>query len=205
MADEKYQPMIKSLIRSIDANHHVGRIYDLGGLGAGLRLAGAPRGFKHIRRKKPRLWRQIREKEQGFLAFLDADCLVLQNFAEVEGDYDIGLIHDGDFHPWGGVIFINDTPGARLFLDRLIEDERNTDNGEQRALRDIINDPEIINGVVWKWFDAEKYCYCVNTETDIDKIDDPSIIHFSGNPKLWKMDRIRSKYQHLKYYENTRD
>ena len=193
-----YKDMLPITIRSAHTLGYETKVYDLGGLEMGEPWGGKPRGFHYLRLHSSRIFRDIREQHTGWIVRLDVDAIIVRRFDEVIGDYDIGLTKDGNGGIQSGVILINDTAGARKFLDLNVEAAKTAKN-EQQALRRVVasNPPVKI-----KWFGWE-YCYSVDSEEDLNSLpENVVVLHFGG--KGWKVKRRENKMALLEYHISNR-
>lgn len=184
--------------------------YDYGELGDGEKFEmelNNPKDFtKYVGKipDKPKLILNALEKHKEFLAYLDCDVRIKEDFKEVIGDYDFGVcVHDMRFHSGAGidtryphitcylnagVLFINNTENARKFLGEWVKEvQLASAKSDQEALTNLLRKhiPEErwdqkdhnVFGVKVRFFPASKYNF-IRRYGYTEK--NPKIIHYTG-------------------------
>ena len=202
-ANKEYKPFYDKLKEDCQKFGYDFRGYDYGGLGDGenfdVKLKNPTENGKYVGKipEKPQIILGALNRYQEFIVYLDADVRIMQPF-NVEGDYDIGITaHDPRFqegdepylHITGylnaGVIFINNTDGARKFINEWIKDvEFSTTGSDQEALTNLLRrhitdwtkqDHDVL-GVKVRLFPSAVYNY-----TGIrGECDNPILRHYTG-------------------------
>lgn len=147
------------------------------------------------------------KKVDDFIVYLDADAMVTQNIDEAIGDYDIGVTMRASYPkvpdvylPFrefchAGVVFVNNTEGAEIFLQRWIaardvaytySDQHALDITLRSELRDFgypLRGKTVtsLSGIKIKILPQEIYNLLVNRNTFNP---DAKIVHISGDLKM---------------------
>ena len=105
-------------------------IYDLGGLGVGKPFKGrvSPKVGAKIPSKPGMIYDLMQELDENvYIAWIDADALVLERFDEVMQEYDIGVTvrqpkaKENSLPINAGIVFVRNTENARKFVNRWIK------------------------------------------------------------------------------------
>lgn len=122
-------------------------VFDLGGLGFGQPFQGRVSNIPlHTIPCKPQMLREAlsRVRENSHVVWLDADAIMQSRIDEICQEYDIGVTMRSKVSKDprvgainAGIVFVRNTPQARLFLDTWAAHADEMD-GDQSALNDIL-------------------------------------------------------------------
>jgi len=221
--DEKFKEMVGFSVRTAKKLGYETIIFDLGGLGVGKRYeikrddfsVGKHYGVYAIKVPfKPKLLKRALEKTDEFLVWLDGDAFLISKIDEVVGDYDIGVTmrrqEERGKSPYpsisgyinAGVLFINNTKGARKFIDMWIKEIPNTKSGsDQEALNSLIKQVTDFKGGCYnkiynlddikiKIFKTDIYNHYYFDET----LEQAKIVHFKGSRRQY-YNKYKTKYE----------
>lgn len=181
--------------------------YDYGGLGEGIPFDVNIRNTtiddyaeKYVGKipGKPLMILDALNRTDDFIVYLDADVRMKDNINEILYDYDIGVtVHEKEFHDCddryqeitgylnAGVIFVNNTEGARRFIEKWIKEiEKTESKSDQEGLVKLLKkhidewekESHMIDGIKVEFFPSAVYNYTGKR----GQCDNPKIKHFPG-------------------------
>jgi len=215
-ANENFRAMAEFAIKKIKEFGYTPLVYDLGELGFGKafqvteeEVMGRYLNGVVMGGFKPRLILDVLKNNRGCIAWVDTDAFIVKPFVLTD-DYDVGvtmrrqserggtLFTDITGYLNAGVLFFNDTEGARSFVHEW-EEKTIELRSDQHALNELVREVTdlteynkifVRDGVRIKILECDEYNYYHLKEGVSDKA---KILHFKGASRSY-YDKYRQEY-----------